>query len=128
MLQLKELVQIIKLLLIFQYNITNYISSDDVFQFSQASAVVAESCPVPVELFLLGMRFGNRSWKVKPTGFRFFLSAPGAAVGVSPPGTGKIPDRALVLIRFAGLNPNEAKGPLLLLLVPKNDDGPKGSF
>jgi hypothetical protein len=129
MLQLKEIVQIIKLLLIFKYSVTNYIFSDDVFQFALAFAGVAESCPVPVRLcLLLEMRFENRFWKGKPPGFLFFLSAPGAAVGVSSPGTLKNPDRALGFIRFTGLHPDEARGPLVLLLEPNNDDGLKGKF
>jgi hypothetical protein len=128
MLQLKDLVQILKLLLIFKYNIINYISSDDVFQFSLTSALVAESCSLPVRLKLLGMRFKNGTLTGKYPGFLFFLSAPGAVVDVSLPGTWKIPGRALGFIRFAGLHPNEAKGPLLLLLVQNNDDGSKVKF
>jgi hypothetical protein len=126
MLQLKEHVQIIKLLLIFKYNIINYISSDDVFQISLTSALVAECCSLPVRLKRLGTRLENGTCKYP--GFLFFLSAPGAVVGVSLPGIWKIPGRTLGFIRFAGLHPNEAKGPLLLLLVQNNDDGSKVKF
>jgi hypothetical protein len=64
----------------------------------------------------------------KPAGFLFCLSALGAAVCVSPPGTGKTPKGALGFIRFAGLHPNEPESPVLLLLLPNKDVRPKGKF
>ena len=77
---------------------------------------------------MLGMKLGIKFWKGKHPGYLFFLSALGAVVCLCPPRTGKTPDRALGFGRFGGISPNAAEVPLLLLLVPNNDDGIKGKF
>jgi hypothetical protein len=83
---------------------------------------------VPVGINMLEMKFGTRFWKGKLAGFLFFLSVLGAVVCICPPRTGKTPDIALGFSRFGGIKPNAVEVPLLLLLVPNNDDGPKGKF
>lgn len=64
---------------------------------------MAESCPVPVGMNMLGMKLEIRFWKGKDPRFLFLLSALGAVVCIVPPRNGKTPDRELGFSRFAGI-------------------------